>query len=560
MSLTSGIQRLALHGRAAEKPLSTFAPLLWLSAACFAVTLAWLLQIEGRTPLLVWDEAGRVSTGEGLSDAIAHLSLPALWHWLHAQAFYPPLMPALHGLAGAAGAEPLTAAWLPSLLAYGLAGLLTANLARRLGLPIAGCALAAGLYWTAPLSVRLAAWGATEHIAACLFLLLASLLVQLERRPALGTAVAAGAIAGLTALLKYDSAVVALGTLGLSTAIALPLHGRRAFAMHALALVTFTLLAMAWLSFETGAKTAAFQEFLGQGNASETRGMRPLLYLDLLLQSTLDGERNPTGLAPLTGLMFFFGAVYAAYLAARRRLSPQAFLLLAIAMAMYSGSALKDVRFLGPLVPFYAIFAALLSVDAYRWAEPRLSGSRRAVVIAAAAVLAFSQVAWQVGGPQGLTSRFSYLEPSRDVEQLVSFTMAQLSGERGEVLLAGSTNWFSPRALQLAWHRPDGNVPPIRGLSPQGISRASNNELVAAALRDDRADPAVTLSLDPGSPLYTGDPHYENQRAAIAAIEGLEATGRVSKRGALSLQDGALRVDVWRIAERGALSLQALSP
>ncbi|MDQ1373092.1 MAG: hypothetical protein QOJ09_430, partial [Actinomycetota bacterium] len=97
----------------------------WLAAAAAAFVLVVLTQVAGRGTL-VWDEAARVGAGEHLSLALRAHDPGQVWDWFNAQTFYPFLEPALHGLALFLGASPVAAGWLPSTVAFVVAGLLAA--------------------------------------------------------------------------------------------------------------------------------------------------------------------------------------------------------------------------------------------------------------------------------------------------------------------------------------------------------------------------------------------------------------------------------------------------
>src|SRR5438128_11319664 len=117
--------------------------LAWVLAAISAAAAVWRLQIANRAPL-IWDEAVRVDAGASLTYAIRSGDFHGAWDWIHTQVFYPFLGPAFNGLTLLVTHDPLAAAWVPSLVAYTLAGMLAGRLALDLGAGPVG-ALCAGL-------------------------------------------------------------------------------------------------------------------------------------------------------------------------------------------------------------------------------------------------------------------------------------------------------------------------------------------------------------------------------------------------------------------------------
>src|SRR5262249_314345 len=142
-----------------------------LGAALVAAVVVGTLQARNRAPL-TWDEAARVSQGMRLEHALREHDLGNAWQWLHEQTFYPFGGPSLHGLALLITGDAVTAAWLASLIAYAVMGILAGRLALALGGGAIGAWSAAILAWLIPLEVRLAAGGFMEPLGACAWLLL----------------------------------------------------------------------------------------------------------------------------------------------------------------------------------------------------------------------------------------------------------------------------------------------------------------------------------------------------------------------------------------------------
>src|SRR4051794_22678269 len=96
--------------------------LVWCVVAALVTAAVGLWQLSDRAPL-VWDEAARVSSGVDLSFLLRSADVGGAWHWFTIQDYYPFLGPALHGVVYLFGGSAFTSAWLPPLLAYGLAGI-----------------------------------------------------------------------------------------------------------------------------------------------------------------------------------------------------------------------------------------------------------------------------------------------------------------------------------------------------------------------------------------------------------------------------------------------------
>jgi hypothetical protein len=181
-----------------------------LPAAAFVFACAELVwQVRGRSWLL-WDEAARVDAGQGLAFALHSGSAVALWNWINDQTLYPFLSAALNGLLIFLGADPLTAAWIPSVTAYVAIGLLAARLAKVCGASLFGQWLAALLCWTAPLEARLGAGAFAEPLGACAYLCLLLLIIAVYREPRARTAILIAIVVAATSWMKWDYGIAAL--------------------------------------------------------------------------------------------------------------------------------------------------------------------------------------------------------------------------------------------------------------------------------------------------------------------------------------------------------------
>jgi hypothetical protein len=89
----------------------------------------------------------------------------------------------------------------------------------------------------------------------------------------------------------------------------------------------------------------------------------------------------------------------------------------------------------------------------------------------------------------------------------------------------------------------------------EGVSCADCPDALTHRLAEGRFEAVVAVSVSPDSSLFGRDPHAEDPEALLAEVRALVAQGVLGRKGTLSLQDGALRVEVLSVQPGAAGSL-----
>jgi len=219
-----------------------------------------------------------------------------------------------------------------------------------------------------------------------------------------------------------------------------------------------------------------------------------------------------------------------------------------LAAGLYSSSQIKDVRFAATSMPFLAAFAALLLARVPPEIFARVSDRRVAYgLLAVLAVASTWQASVQLTSASGVGTRFSYLDPSGSKAAFVAFATSNLKGQQGPVLYVGSTNWLSPRSLELAWRdsRP-GRMPRVTEMSLQGVAPADAFSATEALVLMSSAS-VLALHIEPGSSPDDGDPQYLRQRQILPYLRQLESEGILRLEASLELEDGRLHGYYWGV-------------
>lgn len=495
-----------------------------LGAGGLAAALGAILTL-GRD-VLFWDEAIRVRAGARLLGLAAD-GPAGVWHWLHAQSFYPPLLPALHAAGLALGLGPMGAAIVPSVAGYVVGGLLAALIARRLGAGMVTALGAAGLAWSAPGSRSLAASAMTEPLAGALAALVALLVLRLceERTRAW---LALGVVLTSCWLTKYDLGLVVHGAVLLSSADALLRRERRIAGDLLRAIWLSVGLGLAWLAVDPGTKVGGLRSFLLQAagasgaNGSE-RPFDPLRYLALL------ADGGGTGLAPLVALAALGGGIL--LLRSHRRDAGVLVWLPALWLVAFSASSIKWDRYLIPLTPLLAALAALALASLARPA----AGGRIGRTLAAS-VLALLVGSAVVLPPAAFTPPLPTAALANARALLDEITPAIEPGR--PVLLLGALNELSAPALELELRERGRATPIVRDLHRLEID--DPEDALRRALRGAPACSVVAIEVAPGGVFDTADwrAYHRDEPALVAAAARLARAGALLGRAEITGADG----------------------
>ncbi len=525
--------------------------------ACGTAATVGLLQVRERGPL-VWDEAVRVGEGARLAYILHAGDVGAAWDWVHAQTFYPFLLSALHGLLFFVGAGPVTAAWLPALVAYALASVLAGRLATALGTGVTGAWLAAALCWLTPLEARLAAGGFTEPLGGTLLLLVLWLLTRIERsRGAVRGAAPLGLACAAAWFVKYDYGVLTAGTVGLSAIVAFAIRrDRRALARYVLAGAFAVVPVAAWLAVDFGAKRRGTTGFIGQAVPDAER-VSDWGYYPQILFGGRDIDLTPwlgVGLAPGIAALFLGGVGWAAFAALRRPEVRPAVILVVLWYALYSGAAWQEPRYIGPILPVLAALAGAAAADGLRRIRRAVPDRVFAALALLIAVLFAWQLAVQAAGEAGLGERAAFLRPNAPAAEALAFAAAAIENERRTVLLLGPANELSPASLRLVWSRRLGRIAPAYvEMVPEATPRNRERALIQTIERFG-VGRVVGLDVRPGSRLDTPDFRFRfaSQPDYIRLALQLEAQGRLRRVTNRTTDGGRLGVILWDVVEDSA--------
>jgi hypothetical protein len=508
------------------------------ACALVAVVMAYVLQVDGRSSALAWDEAFRMRAAHDFATLLGEGDAAGVWSWFNAQVIYLPVLPAVEGVLLAFGVPLVAAAVWPSVAAYAIAGLLVARLTSELGGGRTASLVAAATYWLCPLGVRLASWGSFEHIGACLFVALALLLMRLERERAVGSAVTAGGLAALGSLLKWDYATIMLSILTLSVVLPVVWQRDRGLAkLNAIALLVWLATMAAWFAVNWDDKRQGLSAMVGQGANYAWPDHNPFFYT----QNVFTVE---AGMSPIVTLLLVAGLVYGAYLCVTRRWPAAAVVVPGVALAIYSASEVKHLRYVLPVMAFGMAYGSLLLTSTLE----RLgkTGGPRAATIAIGvfgAVLLLQTI-----GDNGVAQRAYYVSEQPNVYAVLDYIDGHLAGETKQPVILSPTNQINMYDIELrAAHRHDSD---IRLSRP---ARAWANDGEAELIRRAEAtDGGLIIGLDftPASSLYS----EEDAMLAVAypdyvsIAKRLEASGVLARVDTFSLERGAAHVHLWRLA------------
>jgi hypothetical protein len=513
----------------------------WAVAAVGAVVLVWHSQVDGRSAL-VWDEAARVDAGAALVYALKSGDLPAVWTWLNTQVFYPFVVPGLNGLFLLATSDPVEAAWLPSLLAYGAAGLFAGRLANILGAGQIGAAFAAIMTWSTPLFARVGAGGFTEPIGACVLLCLLVALVSEVKHPTVRSSIACGAIAALAWFVKYDYGILAVGTLTATlaaTAVAERNHPTVKVKHVAAAFVSVLVPTGIWFAFNTSAKLHGAFAFVGQATPGAAGHPDFGFYPAALFQN---GE---VGLGIITAIVFCLGVVIV-MIDIRRGLVFIPLVCLALWYLMYSTATIRYARYLAVAIPLLAALAGIAASRTIARTRPWPTEMRRLGVSVAAVVIVAQLVLQTTASDTGLAVRFWFLQPDPSTNAALRFAVSHLKAEDGPALMLGQTNEFSPAALHVEWDADLGRpAPTVNSLGESGAvpTRDSLEQAITAfGVRQ-----IVGVFVGPGSSLDTTDYRttFPSQPTYLQLADSLASSGYLAPIDSLKLEDGKLRIVIW---------------
>ena len=430
-------------------PLRLLGPLLALGLLAAVVVGRW--QAGDRSPL-VWDEAARLRSAVDLQDPLRGFDVGGVVDWIGQQTFYPFGSSIGSGIALALGADVLTSAWAPALVAFVLAGVLGGLLAWRMGTGVGGALLAAAAVWTTPLLARLTGGNFTEPLGLCALLGLLVLLARMQARADARAAIGAGLMVGLATAVKYDYGLLCAATLGLSELLRLHEH-------RTLASLKVTGIAAASAVFFIGVQFVAnasgklegASDFIGDnsggsvsayGRAFSGGSANDFLYYPELLFG--DPEVGLSFLSAVAGLaaIAFVAWRWRGIAAAR-----PAVIAIGLWWVMYSMAGTKFPRFAGLVLPVIAVLAVVVAVVVGRELRARTDGWRWAGT-ALPALVALGLVL-QV---PSMRTQFFFLEPDEPASQAVAFVREALAPSGDALLYVGPSNELSPHLVTLEWN------------------------------------------------------------------------------------------------------------
>jgi hypothetical protein len=496
-----------------------------------------VLQVSNRAPL-VWDEAARVDAGFYLSAAIRGLDPNAVWQWINGQVFYPPVAPGLNGLVLLVTHNTEVAAWLPSLVAYGLSGVLSGRLAGALGGGPIGTWCAALLCWTTPIDARLAGGAFTEPLGACLILVVLLGLVALDQHKGLLLPAVVGIAIAITWFTKYDYGLLAAGT-----AVPAGMWGliadRTAVRARSLAMMGTAagLLGAAWFSVNFGEKLRGATAFIGQAVPGSHAGIDVTYYLRALFQSA------DVGLTPLIALLLVLGLV-TAFGQVSRPLAQAPFIFAVLSILMYSTATIKYPRYLGFVIPVLASLAGLLVGRAAAFVMAKRPGRSGRLALISGGVVAAVVLTLQTFSASGPGTQYWFLIRNPEADQALDFIAKEPDCRNGGLLMLGQTNQVSPAAVHLAWSQALGHpAPPVQVVaeSPSAERESSLRDALSGACR------VVGVDIHAGSRLDTFELHtiFASQADYVRLAHAFESQQVLTRVANASTQDGLVDVFIW---------------
>ena len=536
--LKPSLHRLVLRAR-------SISPTGWVAlsiCAVFAVAAIGLLQVLGRGPL-EWDESVRVNSGWWLAYRLSLGDIASVWQWLNGQTLYPFLSPALYGLLLFAGASPLLAAALPSLIAYGLAGVLAGRLAWEVGGGRVGAWAAALLFWLTPMQARLAAGAFTEPLGTAGELGLLALLLHLRRQPRLRNALLCSAAAAALLFLKWDYGILAIALVGITGFLVT--EGKNAYAvrrMYDIALLGAIVIAGAFLAVNTHAKLGGLMTFASVDNPGGPSG------IDLTFLPRALFTDPQVGLSPLVAIGMLVGLAWAVAAWRHIRAVRPLVVFASISYIAYSSAIYREPRYFAPTL---AILTVLAGAAIGQWLAVIINwvGSRqeRRLAIIAAASLGVGLIL--VSQVPGLAVQDFRIVPSPAAVQAEQFAVAHMGDGSQPVMLLGPTTEVSPSGIQVAWEAQTGRPAPLVSyvveVAPADRRGTFNRSLLAMM-------PGHVLAVDvgPGSQLDTKDfrDFWPGQHDYISYALSLESAGCLTRVDQQELDGGRIQVIAWNLA------------
>lgn len=538
------LRSLLLRARASLlRRARSLSPTGWVALSVCAVVAAaavGLLQVLGRGPL-EWDESVRVNSGWWFGYWLSSGDLASVWQWLNGQTLYPFLSPTLYGLLLFAGASPILAAALPSLIAYGVAGVLAGRLAWEVGGGRLGAWAAALLFWLTPLQARLAAGAFTEPLGAAGELGLLALLLHLRRHPRLRTALWCSAVAGALLFLKWDYGILGIAMIGITGFLVT--EKKNAYAvrrMYDIALVGALVVTGAFLAVNTHAKLAGLMTFATVDNPGGPSGID----LTFLPRALLTDPQ--VGLSPVTAVAMLVGLAWAVLAWRNVRAVRPLLVFVALSFFAYSSAIYREPRYFAPTI---AILTSLAGAGFGQWLPAIAAwvgtGGRRVAVMAAAALGAVLILVAQL---PGLAVQDFRIQPSPAAEQAGQFALSHLGDGSQPVLLLGPTTELSPSAIQLSWEEQTGQPAPLVSYvveaAPAYRRATFNNSLLALM-----PGHVLAVEVGPGSELDTKDyrDFWPGQHDYISYATSLESAGCLRRVDQQELDGGRIHLIAWDV-------------
>ncbi|MEA2710246.1 MAG: hypothetical protein QOF78_2847, partial [Phycisphaerales bacterium] len=326
-----------------------------------AVVLIYRGQIADRAPL-AWDEAARGYAGLQLADALDQHSLAAVFHWINAQTFFPALASAPTGVLMWLGVGIQTAAWLPTLFFFVLAGFAIAALSHVLRLPTIACVASAAVFWFTPLLAKISAGSFTEPLGICVEVAILIGLSLQARRSSFAVAALLGLGIGLATAVKYDYGILCFATVGLAEGIRfLSVRRLEAFYTAAVSVVSGLALAGIQFAFNSSAKIAGASDVISSNSGSAAKRYAKAFTAgragDFMYYPRLLFRGGELGLSRLVALCMVVGVITALIWARKRPEWRPPMIFLGLWWVMYSLSRAKFPRYAATSLPVLSIAA-----------------------------------------------------------------------------------------------------------------------------------------------------------------------------------------------------------
>lgn len=491
-----------------------------------------------------------MDAGSAWLSAVRSGSPVQVWHWLNAQTYYPFVTPVLHGLALLVTDSVLAAAWLPAFAAYALTGLVVGRLARALGAGRPGAWMAAVLFWSTPIDIRLAAGAFTEDFGACVVVLLLLALARLDRRRCTVDALLVGAVIALAALVKYDYGILALGVAGVAGLRALVVRrsGRTVWLYGVAGFSGACPVGLLLLSFlyNSPDKLTNVTTFIFQP------GIRR--HVDFGYYPKAIFANGEIGLATGVAVLLVSAPLWCVWASRRRPELLTPVLAVGVWLVIYSSAAAKQARIAVPIMPVLAVLAALAVTDL----AARVIGVVRSTRLGSIPVWALAAAgAVLIGVPflaqvKTMGRPLWFVRENPPASQALAFVSRYLpvSSDR-PLLVIGASNALSPHSIELTWTRRLGHQAPQVITVPEapGVQR---RDALLDAIRRSGPSRIVAIDMAAGSRLVdlsaSGGELFPSQHdyATIASMLGGPERVLIPV-ASLSLESDPLHIDVWDV-------------